>query len=154
MRDTIDRPLTYCFADEEDRALARQSSHSLSPFLKSGGGINAHFEGDNINVEVTLPAGALRQFVDILTNMAMGRAVSILPVNAELTTQQAADLINVSRPFLVKMLREGTIPFHKVGTHRRVYLHDLLSYKRNVDSAREDVLDELTRQAQELNMDY
>jgi excisionase family DNA binding protein len=154
MRDTIDRPLTYSFADEKDRALARQSSHSLSPFIKGMGGVNAHFEGENINVEVTLPSGALRQLVEILTNMAMGRAVSILPVNAELTTQQAADLINVSRPFLVKLLREGKIPCHKVGTHRRVYLKDLLSYKREIDSAREENLDELTRQAQELNMDY
>jgi excisionase family DNA binding protein len=92
--------------------------------------------------------------VDILAYMAEGEAVAIIPQDAELTTQQAADFLNVSRPFFVKLLEEGKLEFHKVGSHRRVYFRDLVAYKEQSMGERRKALDELAKQAQDLNMGY
>lgn len=105
-------------------------------------------------VEVVLPAEAVHLLVRVLTHMANGNAVTVLPVQAELTTQHAADLLGVSRPYLVRLLDEGKIPFHKVGTHRRVRAADLMAYQEQRRGKSKRLLDDLTEEAQELGLGY
>lgn len=103
---------------------------------------------------VTVPTSALRLFLHLLTEMAQGHAVTLIPTHAELTTQQAADLLHVSRPFVVKLLEEGKLPGRSVGKYRRVRFDDVMAYKQKDDEARVKVLDQLTAEAQELGMGY
>jgi excisionase family DNA binding protein len=103
---------------------------------------------------VRIPTSALRLLLEVLTEIGQGNAVSIIPIHAELTTQEAADVLNVSRPFLVQLLEKGDIPFHKTGTHRRVRYQDVMDYKNSIDGERRNALAELAAQAQELDMGY
>jgi excisionase family DNA binding protein len=100
--------------------------------------------------ELPLPHSVYRVFEQVVHEMARGNAVRVLPIKAELSTQQAADLLNVSRPHLVKLLERGEIPFHRAGSHRRVVLEDLLAYKEGRDRERLEALDEITRISGEL----
>ncbi len=97
-----------------------------------------------------LPEPLYRVLSEAAHQLAAGNGVAILPYGQELTTQQAADLLNVSRPHLVGLLEADAIPFHKVGTHRRVYLKDLLDYKRRRDAERRGALQAMVDEAQEL----
>ncbi len=106
------------------------------------------------DTSVSMPPAAFELLLEILGQMANGNAVTIVPVNAELTTQQAADILNVSRPFLVKLLDEGKLPCRKVGTHRRVRVADIVAYKRADDEYRQKVLGELTAEAEKLGLGY
>jgi excisionase family DNA binding protein len=103
---------------------------------------------------VELPATVSRLVRQILAEMAQGNPITILAHHTELTTQQAADLLGVSRPFLIEQMEQGRLPFHRVGTHRRVRLRDVLDYKRRIDESRQEALAELTAQAEELGMGY
>jgi len=139
--------------DAEAAGLARESATALSRMLRD------HPEIDRARVRVDdqdliLPRAALDLLRKLLSEMAQGNAATIVPVHAELTTQEAANLLNVSRPHLVKLLIEGELPFTMVGTHRRVRLQDLLVYREQQDSESQDALEQLTEQAQELGMGY
>lgn len=86
--------------------------------------------------KVQLPGPVVGLLDEILKNMQAGKAVSIVPEHQELTTQRAANVLGVSRPFLVRLLEEDKLPFHMVGSHRRVYLTDVLAYKAKRDKER------------------
>ena len=101
---------------------------------------------------VTLPKTVFELLRQLVGDLARGRAVSIVPVHAELTTQQAADLLNVSRPFLIKQLQAGKIPFRKVGTHRRIRMEELMAYRRQQSRERREALDEMARVSQKLGL--
>jgi excisionase family DNA binding protein len=109
-------------------------------------------EGQEITLQV--PREAFELFTQILAQMANGNAVTLVPVHAELTTQQAADMLNVSRPFLVGLLDKGTIPYRLVGTHRRVRAQDVLEYQKVSYEKSKAAIDELSRIAQDEELGY
>ncbi|MFI7062589.1 helix-turn-helix domain-containing protein [Kribbella sp. NPDC050124] len=99
-----------------------------------------------------VPRSAVELLARILAHMAAGQGVSVVPADAELTTQQAADLLNVSRPFLIGLLDAGEIEYRKVGKHRRIRADSLLDYKRTDDQRRREAADELTALGQEMGL--
>ena len=103
---------------------------------------------------IDLPPQAIEALTEVLGHLAEGREVIVSAQPVEYSTQQAAEFLRVSRPFLVGLLEKGEIPFRKVGTHRRVLFADLKSYKEKIDAQRLKTLDELTAQAQELRLGY
>jgi excisionase family DNA binding protein len=111
-------------------------------------------EGSSADLRVALPKEAFELFLEVLGQMANGNAVTIMPVHAELTTQQAADLLNVSRPHVVALLEESKIAHRMVGTHRRIRVADLLEYKKKDDTERAAALEELASEAQKHDLGY
>ena len=102
--------------------------------------------------ELEIPGSVYSLLIRIVNEMDRVNGITLMPVHAELTTQQAAELLNVSRPYLIKLLRDDEIPFHKVGRHRRVRVEDLLAYKERRDSKRRRLLQKMTREAQEAGL--
>jgi excisionase family DNA binding protein len=101
-----------------------------------------------------LPDIAVRMISQVLRTLADGRGIAVVPVDSDLTPNQAADYLNVSRPYLLGLLSKGEIPFHRVGSHKRIHLRNLMAYRRLQDEESEQALAELASQAQELNMGY
>lgn len=130
------------------RALSELTPKQPAPLIRVQPG------GDDEGVSVTVPREAFELFLEVLGQMANGNAVTIVPVHAELTTKQAADILNVSRPFLLRLLEEGQIPFRLVGSHRRIKFADLMAFKDADDKRRREALDELTDEAQKLGLGY
>jgi excisionase family DNA binding protein len=140
---------------EEDAVLAKESSRRLVQLLGHARDFRVQPRGNGKAAEpVALPLLAVRLLAEILTQMAQGNAVTLIPIHAELTTQQAADLLNVSRPFLVKLLEQDRIPYRKVGKHRRIRFADVLTFKQRSDDARAAALQRLVEEGQELDMGY
>jgi len=136
-------------------AAARQLSRLLQPKKKRAPNtVTLEARDDSHHERVTVPMEAFRLFVDLLAALAGGNAVTLVPVGKELTTQQAADLLNVSRPYLVQLLKEQKLPFRLVGSHRRIKFEDLVAFKTKDDAHRKKVADDLVAEGQKLGIEY
>jgi excisionase family DNA binding protein len=133
---------------KRDSDLAREASQAIS------GGRQKSLRVKIGDKELILPQAATRLIQHLLTEMAKGNAVTLVPIHAELTTQEAADFLNVSRPHLVRLLEQKKMDFHMVGTHRRIRFEDLMAFKASFEKNRLEAMDELASQAQKLGMGY
>ncbi len=138
----------------EELGLAQRSRKVLARHVDKRGRLTFQIDEGKNKEAVVVPAAVAEVLVYILEQASEGKAVTILQQQVELTTQEAADLLNVSRPYVVSLLDSGKIPSRKVGTHRRVRAADVLQYKKRIDAERSRALDELAKQAQKLNMGY
>ncbi len=144
---------------KEDVELAKAAQRCIMSSLDHSKAVNIAVVGDDVErlddaPLLRLPPKVLRLFADMLGSLAQGKLVAIMPKELDITTQEAALFLNVSRPYLVRLLEEGKIPFHKVGTHRRVRFEDVVKYKEGRQKISQDALQKLAEQAQELGMDY
>lgn len=128
---------------------ASEAVAAMAKAVTKQGTLPINVKRDGAEVEIELPAAIGRAVLDLLAHIARGEMVTFVPYGAELTTQQAADLLNVSRPFLTKLLEKGEIEFHRVGTHRRIRADHLLRYKEQRDSERAAAMKELQRLGQD-----
>lgn len=139
---------------EEDVRLARRSSSQMSRLDRRPSEFKVTVASGETEEELTIPAIAFRMLEMILGELAQGHAVALSPIDREISTQKAADLLNVSRPHLIKLLESGRIPFRKTGSHRRIRVADVLEYKARMDAEADRAFTELVEQAQELGMGY
>ena len=139
---------------DRDAELAQRAARRIGEYLTTHPGvgrvtINGELAGDDALV---VPREAAVLLAQVLGYLASGEGVTVMPESAELTTQQAAEFLNVSRPYLIKLLETGKIPFRLVGTHRRVRFRDLREYKNRDDLERRRAADDLTGLSQELGL--
>ena len=132
---------------------AKITSRALSKYAHNER-LHLKIASNNESEDLILPGYAINLLLAMLTEMSKGNAITVMPIHAELSTQETAELLNVSRPHLVDLLEQGKIPFRKVGKHRRILANDVFDYKQRIDEARFKALDDLAAQAQELGMGY
>lgn len=137
---------------KQESQLAARGRQRLATVL--GNGETARLRLLDSNLDLELPMAAVQMLAHILDQMAAGDAAALTPMHTELTTQQAADFLNVSRPYLIKLLEEDKIPFFKVGVHRRIRFQDMVQYRHERDIKSRNALDELAEQAQTFGMGY
>ena len=109
---------------------------------------------DGSHPTVELPPAALKLIAQLLGAMSEGRPVTLMPAKQELSTVEAANFLNVSRPFVIKELEEGRLPYRKVGSHRRIAIEDLVAYAREMRKRQEHALERMAENARELGLDY
>lgn len=141
---------------EKEILLATESSRALTEISKKKNDKfpDIEFTLEKTKTAIKVPFSVFRMLLTILTQMSEGNAVVIMPVHHELTTQEAAEILNVSRPFLIQLLESGKIPFRKVGTRRKILFKDLMTFKKKDDNERSKILDQLSEEAQKLDMGY
>src|SRR5262245_50309593 len=140
---------------EQEQRVAAESSQVLAELTPLPHELRVEVVDRNApRAALSLPAPAVRMLAEILKELAKGNSVTLVANDAMLSTQEAADLLNVSRPFLVGLLEAGRIPYQRLGSHRRVRFHDLMALKAKTDAAREDAMRQLTKEAQALKLSY
>ena len=139
-------------ADEAEAAIAKTAAASLAPAAQAGQSVQLVLR-EQPNLAVPLPARAVAVVLTVLTAMAERRPISVIPHEAELTTQQAADYLNVSRPFLIGLIDRGEIAHRMVGRHRRVRFADLLAYEHTSAEKRKQALARMAAEARRLELD-
>lgn len=144
----------FNFAKKHGVSFPKQSSQKIVTLPSKKENDLSEYMKVSSQSNVTLPSSAIKVLIEILSQMADEIVFTPFRVRTALTTQEAANLLNVSRPYLIKLLDRGEIPFHKVGTHRRIFFADLMSFKTREEKISQQALEELTRQAQELSMSY
>ena len=144
--------LTPTLPTEADAHLAKETSRVLARRVRSSTPLRFRVLDAAKEETLRIPAPAVKMLVRILEEMARGNAVTLVPVHAELTTQEAADMLHISRPSLIQLLDEGKIEYRKVGTHRRVRFEALMAYKRAADAERRAALAELAAYDQEIGI--
>lgn len=137
---------------DEESTQAREAGRQLARLMPEGERPLRLVTEDNRHEMISIPPGAVRLFLDILTQLGQGRPVTILPGKVELTTQEVADYLNVSRPYVVKLIESGKLPARLVGTRRRVSFADLIKFDEEDRKTRRAALDELARIDQELKL--
>lgn len=141
-----------------DIDLAMKATSEMRTFLSGDGKGDIQFslkrKNKNGSVEFFLPPAIVELIFRTLHHIADGNAVTLVPIHAELTTQEAANLLNVSRPYLIQLLEEGKIPFNKVGRHRRILFADILKYQEESKRKSAKARDELIKEAQDLDLGY
>lgn len=138
---------------ETEALLAKETSRVLAASQHGSDPLSLQLLDAPGKKTVQLPAAAVLLLVRVLEEMARGNAVTLIPVHAELTTQEAADLLNISRPSLIQLLEEGEIEYRKVGTHRRVRFEALMAFKHKADAERRAALAELVAYDQEIGLE-
>jgi excisionase family DNA binding protein len=139
---------------EVDTAIAGRTGRRIRDYLAAHPDedpLELHIEGDDSDVLVVPRAGAA-MFAQIMSTLEAGQGVALIPSDAQLTTQQAADMINVSRPYLIGLLESGKIEFTTVGRHRRISFMALMEYKRRADQRARAAADEMSGLGQELGL--
>lgn len=144
---------------EEEVELAKAAQRCIISALDHSRAVNIAIVEDGVarledSPLLKLPPKVLRLFANLLGALAQGKAVAVLPKELDITTQEAAMYLNVSRPYFVRLLEEGKIPFHKVGTHRRVSFEDVVKYKEARREMSRNAMQELADEAQELGLGY
>jgi excisionase family DNA binding protein len=148
LMDQVRDPLV---ATDEEAIIAREAAEKLKPLADAKADVKLRVL-ENINIIVPLPARAVEMIVDFLLAMAERKPVSVLPHTAELTTQQAADFLNVSRPHLVGLVEKGEVAFRKVGTHRRIRVSDLFAFKKKSEETGRSAIRNMVAEAQKLEL--
>jgi excisionase family DNA binding protein len=137
---------------EAEARMAAELARKIAAHLGEGATLKVQVEGKNREAE-PLPPIAARLVLDLLEELARGNAVTVNGIEAEITTQQAADLLNISRPSLIQLLDEGKLPYRRIGTHRRIPLEAVLAYKAQAYAKRKAALDEMSALHQELGLE-
>jgi excisionase family DNA binding protein len=137
---------------ENEANLAKETSRVLAARLQDAPMELRFLDPDAPEETLKLPAPAVRLLLRILEEMARGNAVTLVPLHAELTTQEAADMLNISRPTLIQLLNDKKIKFRRIGTHRRIPFESLMEYKRKARAERQAAIDEFISYNEELGI--